>query len=85
MAKPTENYICVIVHVVDGEPIMAEMDGLPGPTDTFVRLRNPRSRDNKPAIWLSPNARSLVYSASYITFIEVIDDTEAIGWVRVIR
>jgi hypothetical protein len=82
MAKPTGNFIRVTVHVVDGEPFLADMDGLPGPTDTFVRLRNPLTRDNKSLTWLSQGVHTIVYSAAQITFFEVHDDTEAIGWVR---
>jgi hypothetical protein len=82
MAKPTANSIRVTVHVVDGEAFTADIDDLPGPRDTFVRFRNLRGRDDKPPTWLSKTARSVIYSATHITFIEVHDSTEAIGWVR---
>jgi hypothetical protein len=82
MAKSAENTIRVTVHIRDGEPFLADMDGLPGPTDTFVRLRNLFSRDKKPATWLSQNVRTIVYSAAQITFIEVHDDTESDIFVR---
>jgi hypothetical protein len=81
MAKPTGNYIRVTIHVADGEAVMGEIDSLPGPSDMFVRLRNPRRRDNKPATWLSQDVHTVVFSAAHITYIEVHDDTQAIGWV----
>ncbi len=80
MGKPTGDYIRVTVHVLDGEPFTAEIAGLPGPTDTFVRLRNPRARDDKPLNWVAPNVQTVVYSAARITFIEV-QGSEANGWV----
>jgi hypothetical protein len=82
MANPTGSPIRVTVHVVDGEPFMAEILALPGPRDTFVLFRNPRLRDGKVPSWLSPRVHSIVYSASQITFIELHDDTAADIFVR---
>jgi hypothetical protein len=82
MAKSADNYIRVTVHIRDGQPFIADMDGSPGPTDTFVRLRNVLSRDYKTTTWLSQGVRTVLYSAAQITFIEVHDDTEPEGFVR---
>ena len=82
MGKPIGDYIQVTVHVLDSEPFMAQIDGLPGPADTFVQLRNPRTRDNKPVTWLSPNVQTVIYSAARITFIEVHGGEAATGsWI----
>ena len=72
----------VIVHVVDGESFTADMVGLPGPTDSFIQFRNIMGRDNKPPAWLTRGARTVIFSAAHITFIEVFDDTEAESFLR---
>jgi hypothetical protein len=72
----------VIVHVVDGEAFFADMVGLPGPTDSFIHFRNVMGRDNKPPAWLTRGARTVIFSAAHITFIEVFDDTEMEIFVR---
>lgn len=82
MGNPIGAYIQVTVHVLDGEPFMAQIDGLPGRTDTFVQLRNPQTRDNKPVTWLGPNVHTVIYSAARITFIEVHGGEAAAGsWI----
>jgi hypothetical protein len=74
------NCIRVIVHTRDSEPFIADMDGLPGPTDTFVQFRNVFNQDRKPAKWLTHGIHTIMYSAAQITFIEVYEDIKA-DWI----
>jgi hypothetical protein len=63
--------IRVIVHVLDDEPFMADIEELPAPTATCVHLKNPTSRDQKTVKWILGPVQSVIFSMSRITFIEV--------------
>ena len=39
--------ITVQLHILNEDPIVAEVEALPGPQDTLVVVSNPRLRDGK--------------------------------------
>jgi hypothetical protein len=61
---------------------MADIEGLSGATDTFVRFRNISSRGGNPAKGHPKGVSTIVYSAAHITFIEVRDNIADDGFVR---
>ena len=69
----------VIVHVMNEDPVLAEMDELPSPTDTSVTLTNPRRRDNKPLHYVTEEALSVIWPWHRISFIEVLPGEESRG------
>lgn len=68
--------IQVIMHLHNEDPFLADIDALPEPTHTFVRVTNPRKRDGKPINTLTNGATAFLYPWTRITFIEVMDDGE---------
>ena len=69
----------VIVHVTNEDPILAEMEALPSPTDTSITLTNPRRRDNKPLHYVTEEALSVVFPWHRVSFIEVLPGEESRG------
>lgn len=63
-----------LVHIVNDDPIMCDIDAMPEPTDMFVRIRNPRKRDGKLLELLADGATSFLYPWSRITFIELFEE-----------
>jgi hypothetical protein len=63
--------ILVIVHVVNEEPFVADLEELPAADATCVIFKNPRTREQKRVQWLSGAVQSVIFSMSRITFIEV--------------
>lgn len=63
--------IRVIVHVLDDEPFVADIEELPAPSATCVHLKNPTTRDQKSVKWTVGPVQSVIFSMSRITFIEV--------------
>lgn len=63
-----------LVHIVNDDPIMCELDSMPNPRDMFVKIRNPRTRDGKPMELLADGATSFLYPWFRITFIELFED-----------
>lgn len=69
----------VIVHVLNEDPFVAEVEELPSPSDQTVTLTNPRRRDNKPVHYISEEAISVIFPWHRISFIEVMPSEEARG------
>ena len=72
----------VVLHLSGEDPILAEMSALPGPTDQFITVRNPRKRDGKSLSYLTDGATSFLYPLARITFLEVMggeEDQESAG------
>ncbi len=75
----------VIIHIRNAEAMLAEIDDLPGPTDTLIKLSNPRQRDGKDLIFLEHNVVTVYWPWSEISFMEVLPgDTaeEVVSFVR---
>ncbi len=62
----------VVVHLLNEDPVLAEVEAMPGPTDTSVTFHNPRRRDGKPVPYLAQGVNLVVFPWHRITFIEVV-------------
>jgi hypothetical protein len=77
--------LSVVVHIANEDPIMAEMEDFPSPSDTIVVLHHPRRRDGKDLHYLQGDVTSVIWPLSQITFIEVLPgegEEKIIGFVR---
>ncbi len=75
----------VQIHIINEEPILAEIENLPASSDTLVIAMNPRLRDGKDLRFLAPNVTTLILPVSRINFIQVMpssDEEKVIGFVR---
>lgn len=75
----------VIIHIRNADAMLAEIDDLPGSTDTIIKLSNPRQRDGKDLIFLEHNVVTVYWPISEISFIEILPgDTgeEVVSFVR---
>jgi len=75
----------LIIHIPSEDPIVGEMDELPGPTDTLLTIHNPRRRDGKDLHYLQSDVVTVIWPVSQITFIEMLPsqaEEEVIGFVR---
>lgn len=75
----------VLVHVRGEEAVMAEMDELPGKSDTLVYIKNPRRRDGKDLHFVLPEVNTVIWPMEGINFIEVIPtgtEEDVISFVR---
>ena len=66
----------IILHVVGEDPIWAEVEELPKPSDQYVEFTSPRRRDGKPVPYVTQGAKSFMFPWHRLTFIEVMT-TEA--------
>ena len=62
----------IILHLHNEvDPIVADVDKLPAPTDNFIQVSNPRKRDGKPLPTLVAGVTSVIYPWTRISFIEL--------------
>jgi hypothetical protein len=66
----------VLVHLQNEDPVLGEIEALPGLADTLVCVKNPRRRDGKDLHYLEANVSLVMWPVSRINFIEVIPSAE---------
>lgn len=69
--------IRVILHVLNEEAFVADLEDLPDPKDNCIIVRNPRKRDGKPLSMLAEGVETLIYPWTRITYIELLDEVGA--------
>jgi hypothetical protein len=76
----------VILHVLNSEPILGEIDEMPAPTDNVVTVHNPRHIDGKDLSFLQEQVVTVIWPIEKINFIEIMpgddDEEDIIGFVR---
>lgn len=75
----------VILHIHNSDPVLGEIDELPSPDDTLLKVSNPRQRDGKDIHYLQANVVTCLWPIQQITFIEILPSEEEeriVGFVR---
>lgn len=75
----------VILHMPNAEPILGEVDELPGPQDLLIKVHNPRMRDGKDLHFIQSNVVTVMWVVNQLSFIEILpgaEDEQIIGFVR---
>jgi hypothetical protein len=77
--------ITVQIHILNEEPIVAEVDALPASTDTLLVAMNPRLRDGKDLRSVAPNVTTIIFPVARLNFIQVLpsgEEERVVGFVR---
>jgi hypothetical protein len=77
--------INILIHVMNDDPILGEVESLPGLTDQLIKVSHPRKKDGKDLPYLQANVTEVIWPITRITFIEVMpseDEDEIFGFVR---
>ena len=78
------NYT-VIVHIVNEDPVMCEVDAMPSAQDQIITVHNPRRRDGKELHFLDEGVNTMIIPWHRINMIQVMPTAETedvIGFVR---
>jgi len=77
--------ITIQLHILNEDPIVCEVDALPGPHDTNLTVSNPRLRDGKDLRYVAPNVTSIIFPLARINFIQILhsgEEERVVGFVR---
>jgi hypothetical protein len=75
----------LLIHVMNEDPVMGEVEEMPAAADSLVIVKNPRRRDGKDLPYLEQNVTQVIWPMSRINYIEVIpgvEEEEIISFVR---
>ena len=76
----------VVIHVLNSEPILGEVDELPSPSDNIITVHNPRRKDGKEIHYIEERVSTVIWPIEKISFIEILpsqeEEDEIIGFVR---
>lgn len=75
----------IILHIMNTDPVVGEVDELPTATDRLLKVNNPRLRDGKDLDYLAENVVTVYWPVSKINFIEILtsgDEEDIISFVR---
>ncbi|MFN2216414.1 MAG: hypothetical protein ACK2TS_05665 [Anaerolineales bacterium] len=62
----------LLIHVLNEDPIVGDVDELPSLTDTLVSINNPRRKDGQDIHYLDARVVTILIPVARITFIEII-------------
>lgn len=68
--------ITVIVHILNADALVAEVEELPDPTASFILCTNPRGRDGKPLVYIEREATRVLIPWHRISFVETMPSEE---------
>jgi hypothetical protein len=75
----------IVLHISNEEPIVGEIDELPGPSDKILVVNNPRRMDGKDLHYLAEDVTTVIWPLDRCNFIEILPtkgEEEIIGFVR---
>lgn len=62
----------LLIHISNEEPILAEVEELPSPTDLALYCTNPRRRDGKDIHYVLPEVQTIIMPWHRINFVEIM-------------
>lgn len=68
--------VTVLVHIVNEDPIVLDVDDLPDPADQYLIGMNPRYRDGKDVSYVQQDVTTILFPWHRITFVELLPSEE---------
>ncbi len=62
----------VVIHVLNEEPVVGEIDRLPEPTDQVLVVHNVRYRDGRDVSYVLPETDTVIYPWQRIHCLEIL-------------
>jgi len=75
----------VLIHILNEDAVVGEIEELPTPGDSNIRVQNPRKKDGKDLQYLQPEVTTVIWPWNRISFLEILPsgaEDEIIGFVR---
>jgi hypothetical protein len=68
--------ITVIMHLMNEDPVLGDVETLPESSDQVVIINNPRLKDGKDLHYLEADVTTMIVPWHRISFIEIIPSAE---------
>ena len=75
----------VLIHVLNEEAVVGEVEHLPEPTDQVLIVSNVRLRDGRDVSYVLPETKTVVYPWTRIHCVEIMPseaDEEVVSFIR---
>ncbi|RIK37163.1 MAG: hypothetical protein DCC58_18320 [Chloroflexi bacterium] len=66
--------IKAMIHILNEETVVGDLDSMPDPTHAYIIVRNLRRRDNKPLPMIDSAATSFAFPWTRISFVEFFEE-----------
>ncbi len=60
------------VHITGDDPVVLDVDELPGPTDQWIVGTNPRRRDQKEVAYILREVNQVMFPITRVNFIQIL-------------
>ena len=68
--------ITIILHMINEEPVLCEIEQLPSPIDQVITVTSPRRRDGKDIHYLEDEVTAMIVPWHRISFVEIVASAE---------
>lgn len=68
--------ITVVIHVMNADAVVGEIDEIPDPSAAFIVCTNPRGRDGKPVRYIEREATRVIFPWHRVSFVETMPSEE---------
>ena len=75
----------LVFHIHNDDPIVGDVDELPGRNDQLITINNPRRKDNKDIHYLDGNVVTIILPVVRITFIELLPNESEEGIISFVK
>ncbi len=75
----------VLLHILNEDPVVGEIDELPDPSSQFISITSPRLRDGRDVTYLMPETNIVIFPWSRIHSMEILPaegEEEIVTFVR---
>jgi hypothetical protein len=75
----------VMIHILNEEAVVGEIDALPEPSDQVLIVNHPRYRDGRDVSYLLPETDTVVYAWTRLHCVEIMpgeEEEEIITFIR---
>ncbi len=75
----------LLIHLINEDPVLGEVEALPAVTDVMICIKNPRRRDGKDLHYLEPNVSTIIFPIYRINFVEIMPTGEEEAIITFVR
>ncbi|MFZ2502660.1 MAG: hypothetical protein WAW88_08330 [Nocardioides sp.] len=68
--------ISAVIQLIEEDPIIGEIEGLPEPATQFITVYNPRRRDGRAVAFLESNVDRVLFAWHRISHIQILPDVD---------